>query len=53
MISEKHDFTVLGGLRHNKIMIFFKEEKGSISLVQLGKMFTVFKNSPLPTKYTL
>lgn len=53
MISEKHDFTVLGGLRHNKIMIFFKEEKDNISLVELGKMFIVFKNSPLLTKYPL
>lgn len=53
MISEKHDFTVLGGLRHNKLVIFFKEEKGNIPVVELGKMFTVFKNSPLPIKYTL
>ena len=34
-------------------MTFFKEEKGNISLVELGKMFTVFKHSPLLTKYTL
>ena len=34
-------------------MTFFKEEKGNISLVELGNMFTVFKNSPLLTKYTL
>ena len=44
MISEKHDFTVLGGLRHNKLVIFFKEEKGNIPVVELGKMFTVFKS---------
>lgn len=54
MISEKHDFTVLGGLRHNKLVIFFfKEEKDNIPVVELGKMFTIFKNSPLPIKYTL